>query len=273
MAETKGFIGQAFTNFGRHHDTILAAAFAYYAVFSIAPMLVIIIAVVSLIYGEAAAQGQIVGQISGIVGQDAAGYIQTLIASTSKSGGSLPASLIGLGTLLLSATTLIAQLRTSLDIIWETEETSGIKAQAKERLLSLGVILLIGLLFVILLFVNAALPILLRLLPDILPGQALSKALEYGLSIGTMAVLFAVIFKILPRAHVPWSAALTGALATAVLFTVGRIAIGAYLSSKNVGQAYGSAGAAILVLLWIYYSALALFLGAEFTRLWSKRKV
>ena len=252
----------------------LGAALAYYTVFSLAPILVIAIAVASAVFGEEAAKGEIVGQIRGLVGEDGAQAIQALIESASRRGTGSRATLIGLVVLLFGSTSAFSQLQWALNTIWDvpSRRRPGIWHLIRDRLLSFAAVLGTGFLLSVSLVLSAAAAALSRYgwgwLHEI--GGVLEVADFFG-SIIVHTLLFAMIFKVLPDADIEWGDVWVGAVATAVLFYVGRLAIGLYLGKSAVGAAYGAAGWIILVLAWVYYSAQIVLFGAEFTRAFAER--
>src|SRR5262249_9605392 len=252
----------------------LGAALAYYTVFSLAPILVIAIAVASAVFGEEAAKGEIVGQIRGLVGEERAQAIQALIGSGSRQGTGSRATLIGLVVLLFGSTSAFSQLQAALNIVWDvpSQRRSGIWHLVRDRLLSFAAVLGTGFLLSVSLVLSAAAAALSRYgwgrFHDI------AGVLETADLFGSMIVhtmLFAMIFKILPDADIEWRDVWVGAVATSVLFYVGKLVIGLYLGRSQVGAAYGAAGWIILVLAWVYYSAQIVLFGAEFTRAYAER--
>jgi membrane protein len=252
----------------------LGAALAYYTVFSLAPILVIAIAVASAAFGEEAAKGEIVGQIRGLVGEDGAQAIQALVESASRQGTGSRATLIGLVVLLFGSTSAFSQLQWALNTIWDvpSRRRSGLWHLVRDRLLSFAAVLGTGFLLSVSLVLSAGAAALSRYgwgwLHEI--GGVLEVADFFG-SMIVHTLLFAMIFRVLPDADIEWGDVWVGAVATAVLFYVGKLAIGLYLGESAVGAAYGAAGWIILVLAWVYYSAQIVLFGAEFTRAFAER--
>jgi len=254
----------------------LGAALAYYTVFSIAPLLVVSIAIAGLVFDEEAARGQIVGQLGGLLGPQGASAIETMVEKASlREGASIGASLLAFGTILLGASGAFGQLQAALNEIWDVTPKSegGVWRAVRRRLLSFGMVLVIGFLLLVSLVVAAGVAAL-----DGLVGarseawQPLLAALHLVVSMGLATLLFAAIFKLLPDRDIRWRHVWIGALVTALLFEVGKWAIGLYLGNASVGSMYGAAGSLVVVLVWVYYSAQILFLGAEFTQVWSRRR-
>lgn len=264
---------QTIKEYGEDKLSRLAAALAYFTIFSIAPVLVIIISVAGLILGQQAVQNEIAGQIEGLVGSEAAIMIQDMIASASDTGSSTIATIVGVALLLFGATGLFAQLQDSLNTIWEIKPApeSGIKKFITKRIFSFTMILGIAFLLLVSLVISAALAAVTRYFEGLLPGSdVLWQVLNYVITFGVITLLFAMIYKILPDAKIAWSDVWLGAAVTAFLFMIGQFAIGLYLGRSSVSSSYGAAGSLVVILLWVYYSAQILFIGAEFTQVYAK---
>lgn len=248
----------------------LAAALAYYTVFSIAPLLLIAISVAALWFGRDAAQEQIVSQISGVVGENSAQAISGMLQAAGKSGTGIIAAVIGAFALVFGATGVFMQLQDALNTIWEVKPKKGIKGVIVHRLLSLGVVLAIGLLILASLVASSFLAS--TALPSWIPGSALIwRLVSIAVDLGVLTILFALIFKYLPDVKIAWRHVWVGSVVTALLFAVGKFALGMYLGRVAVSSAYGAAGSIIVLLLWIYYSAQILLFGAEFTQVHASR--
>jgi membrane protein len=247
----------------------LGAALAYYMTFSIAPLLILAIAVSGLVYGENAARGQIVGQIGGIVGRQAAEAIQTMIQGASQPGKGTAASIVGIATLLLGASGVFAQLQFSLNTIWGVAPKPGraIATIIRQRLLSFAMTLATGFLLLVSLALTAWLAALATWVGGFFSQAAvLGQTLNFVLSFAVITALFAILFKFLPDARVGWRDVWLGSAVTALLFTIGKHLIGLYLGHGGVISAYGAAGSLVVVLVWVYYSAQIFFFGAEITQ-------
>ena len=251
------------------------AAIAYYTIFSIAPMLVIIIAIVGLIYGPQAAHGAIKGELQGMMGADGAYAIQTMIASASNRHSGIVATLLGIGTLLVTASGVFGEMQIALNVIWNVRtkgRSSTVSRLVRARAISLGLVAALGFMLVISLAVSTAVAALGFALQHMLPGiDLLIQLLNFLVSFAMITVLFAAIYKVLPDQSIEWYDVWVGALTTALLFTIGKTAIGLYIGSSQVASSYGAAGALVIVLLWIYYSAQIFLFGAEFTKAFAKR--
>ncbi|MBX6317490.1 YihY/virulence factor BrkB family protein [Pigmentiphaga sp.] len=254
-----------------HRASSKGAALALYMVFSLAPILLLVIAIAGAFFGEEAVRNQLVGQMRSLTGQQGAEAIQTVLASAQQSDKGWAAALISTVLLMFSATTAFAELKDSLDELWDVpaSKTSGVWAQIRSRLLSFGLVLVLALFLLISLTVNAALTALQDYWHAFWVESAFATTAMLASSLFSFAVvtaLFAVVFKLLPSTSIPWRDVLPGALVTAVLFSVGKSVIGLYLGHGNVASSYGVAGSVIALILWIYYSAQIFFFGAAFTR-------
>lgn len=253
---------------------LLAAALAYYTIFSLAPLLIIVIAIAGLAFGEEAARGTLDNQIAGLVGTDGAKTIQTMIQSAYQPSSGIVASVISIVTLLLGASGVFAQLQEALNTIWEAppKKGDGIGSMVKSRTLSFAMVLVIGFLLLVSLVISAALATVNSFFSSLLPGfDFLWQLVNFAISFAVITVLFGLIYRVLPDVKVPWSDVWHGAVVTSLLFTVGKWLIGLYLGHSSVSSAYGAAGSFVVVLIWVYYSAQILLFGAEFTQVYSKR--
>jgi membrane protein len=269
-----GVLKRAAVKWNRDDCLMLGAALAYYTIFSLAPILVIAIAVAGALFGARAAQGEIVGQIRTLVGDEGAIAIQSLIESASRQEAGALATFIGLAVLLFGSTSAFSQLQSALNTIWEVkpEAHSGIWDMIRARFLSFTAVLGTGFLLSVSLVLSAAGAAFARFGWGRMP--AIGQMLELADFLGSMLVhtlLFAMIFKLLPDAPIRWRDVWVGAGVTAGLFFVGKLAIGLYLGASQVGAAYGAAGWVILILAWVYYSAQIVLFGAEFTRAYATR--
>lgn len=263
---------ETFTQWLEHKAPRLAAALAYYMVFSLAPLLVIAIAIAGAVFGEDAARGEIVTRIGGFVGRDAASVIEKAIANASEPDLSNIASLISVAILLFGASGVFAQLQDALNTIWGVQPRPGrvVKQFISKRILSFGMVLSLGLFVILSLLLTGGISALSQL--NLLPGfPFIWKFLSLGVSFGLVTLFFALIFKFLPDAKVAWSDVWIGAIITSILFAIGRSLLGWYLGKTSFASTYGAAGSLIVLLAWIYYSAQILFLGAEFTEVYARK--
>jgi membrane protein len=248
----------------------MGAAIAYYTVFSVAPLLVIVIAIAGAVFGHEAVQGQISAQLSGLVGAQGADMVEGLVASASDTDRGLVAGLISIAVLLLGATTVFAELQSALDRIWKVpaaKKPSGIFGLLRARLLSFGLILGVAFLLMVSLVVSAGLAAFGAWAGSLMPGwEMLLQVLNTVVSLAILSILFALIFKYMPSTRVAWRDVRVGAFVTAVLFEIGKIGIGLYLGKSGMSESFQAAGAIVLLLAWVYYAAQIFLLGAEFTR-------
>ena len=248
----------------------MGAAISYYTVFSLAPLLVIVIAIAGAVFGREAVEGQIVSQISGLIGKDGADLVQGLVASASDTDRGLVAGLISVVILLVGATTVFAELQSALDRIWHTpeaEKPSGVAAIFKARVLSMGLILGLAFLLMVSLSVSAGLAALGTWFGGLLPGwEILLYLLNTVISVAIATVLFGMIFKLMPTARVAWRDVWVGAAVTAVLFEIGKLGIGLYIGKSGMNESFAAAGSLVVLLVWVYYAAQIFLLGAEFTK-------
>ncbi len=247
----------------------MGAAISYYTVFSIAPLLIIVIAVAGLVWGRDAVQGEIVAQLTGLIGQDGAVGVQALIESANKPAKGVIATLISVVVLLVGATTVFAELQSALDRVWDvppSQKASGIWATLRARLLSLGFILGLGFLLSVSLVFSAGVAAFGGWANGLFPGwELLLQIVNTAISLGISSLLFAMIFKLMPQASVSWRDVWVGAAVTAVLFEVGKALIGLYIGKSSVTSSFAAAGSLVVLLVWVYYSAQIFLLGAEFT--------
>jgi membrane protein len=253
----------------------LSSAVAYYAIFSLPALLVIIIAVAGIFFGQEAVRGQVAGQIGHMLGKDAGEGIQTMIINASKSGKNTIATIIGIATLLFGATGVFIQLQKSLNKIWKVKANpnEGFKRLLALRATSLGLILAIGFLLLVSLVITAALAALGNWITHLLPDFMLyvMYVVNFLISFGMMTLLFAMIYKFLPDVNIHWKTVWFGAMVTAFLFEIGKFLLSIYFGKAEPASAYGAAGSVVLILLWVSYSCMILFFGAAFTRIYGRR--
>jgi membrane protein len=247
----------------------MGAALAYYTMFSLAPLLLIVISVAGLVFGQDAARGEIQAQLSALMGDKGAAAVQDLLASVGEPAEGAAATVLGVVLLLIGSTTVFGELQDSLDRIWRVpapRRTSGWFSLVRARLLSFGMIMAIGFLLMVSLVVSAALATLGRWWqPGFGAWVAVAETINSMGSFAMVAAMFALIYKVMPRVRVLWRDVWVGALFTALLFTAGKSLIGLYVGRSGVTSAFGAAGSLVVVLLWVYYSAQIFLLGAEFT--------
>ncbi len=269
LADARRLLTAAVMGWWADNAMSLGAAIAFYTVFSLAPMLLAVIAVAGLVFGQEAAQGAMVTQVGGLVGKDGAEAIQTMIASASNFGSGVLGTVVGVVTFLFLATGAIVELQNDLNIVWKVKpsERSGVLLFIRTRLLSLGLIVGFGFLLLVSLTVDAGLSAVGHYLSAAFSGAAtLLHILNFVVSLAVTVLLFAAIFKILPDVDLGWRDVWIGAVITALLFTLGKFVIGLYLGRSNLTSSFGAAASVITILLWIYYSSLIVLFGAEFTK-------
>ena len=253
----------------------LSAALAYYTIYSLAPLLVLVIALAGIFLGEDAIRGQIFSQIHGLLGNQAANQIQDMIKRVGLSGKSNTALIISVVTLLTGATSIFVEIQSSVNLIWrvKAKPKRGWLKLLKNRLLSSSLVVSLGFLLLVSLIVNGILLALsdqlTRFFPDL--GIYLIQVLNFSLSTAVVTVLFGVIFKVLPDANISWKDVRWGAIFTALLFMLGRYLIGLYIETVGKESTYGAAGSLIVILTWIYYTAAILYFGAEFTQAYANQ--
>lgn len=265
---------ETFQEWSDDNASSLAAALAYYTVFSIAPMVVIAIAIAGAIFGEEAARGEIVGQIQGLVGTEGAKVIETAIENSGRSDARGPASLISVALLFFGASGVFVQLQDSLNQIWNVKARpeKGVTNFIRKRILSFFAVIGIGFLLLASLILSAVLSAFNHYLSDYVRDIGMvAQFLNSAISFGVITFLFAFIFKYLPDARITWKDVRVGAIITAILFTFGKYILGLYLGMGTLGSTYGAAGSLVVFLLWVYYSAQICFFGAEFTQVYARR--
>ena len=264
---------RAFGNWLDDYAPSMGAALACYTVFSVAPLLVIAIAVAALMFGQDVAHAAILDQARGLIGENGANAIEGLLVSAQKPEQGVLASTLGILVLLVGATTVFAELESSLNRIWRVapQQGSGVWHFIRTRLLSFGMLLAIGFLLIISLVVSAAVAIWSRYWSAWFGGpEALLHAANFVISVAVITVLFAMIYRFMPRVKILWRDVWMGALLTSLLFSLGKFLIGLYIGNSGVGSSYGAAGAPVVLLVWVYYSAQIFLMGAEFTKVYAE---
>ena len=264
-----GVLRCAATEWLAHRAASKGAALAFYTLFSLAPILVLVIAVAGLFYGHEAAQGQLLDELRGLVGAQGAETIQAILAGARNKEDGLWATIVAGALLLVGATSVFAELKDSLDEIWgiPPPKDAGFWDLVRTRLLSFGLILVLGFLLMVSLVVSAALAVIEHYIGGMWKEAAVIMGwVARGISFLVIATLFGVIYKLLPRIKLSWHDVIIGAVGTAAMFTLGKFLIGLYIGNSGAADSFGAAGSLIALLLWVYYSAQIFFLGAEFAR-------
>lgn len=263
-------IRETFDEWNKDNAARLSAALAYYTVFSLAPLLIVVIAVAGLAFGREAASGQIFAQIQGLIGANGAKLIEDMVANASKPAEGILATVIGVVTLLLGASGVFGELQGSLNDIWnvKAKPQNGVMGFLRSRFFSFSMVLVTGFLLLVSLIFGAMSAAAARFVGGV---SVVGEIINFILGVVMTTVLFALIFKYLPNVRLAWRDVWTGAFITSLLFNVGRLLIGLYLGQGSVASAYGAAGSLVIILLWVYYSAQILFFGAEFTQVFARR--
>lgn len=271
------FLKQVGLEFSQDDCPRMAAALAYYTVFSLAPLMILLLLLAGIVFDPSDIEGRIEAQVASVVGSDGAKQVNTMLHSASNpEGGAWPGLLSGIG-LLFGASGVVLQLQRALNDAWEVKpdpDQGGVWNFITKRLFSLAMILGLAFVLIVSLAMSTLISALDEKLIEYLPrqlGEGAAKGFDLTITVLILSLLFAAIFKVLPDAEVRWRDVFVGALLTSLLFVVGKFAMGMYLGSKNMESTFGAAGSLALILLWVYYSGIILLLGAEFTQVWAKR--
>lgn len=268
-------IKQSFSDFIDNNVLKLSAALAFYTIFSLPAMLIIVISVSNIFYGREAIEGTLYNQISGFVGTEAAVQIQQTIRNAAISHNSYFATMVGLVTLLVGATSVFSEIQDSINHIWKLKpklkKGKGVLKMIMNRLLSFSLVVGLGFILLVSLAINGAMDLLIHRLTRMFPELTVIMVYLFNLllTFGITSLLFGMIFKVLPDARIQWKQVRAGAFTTAALFMVGKFLIGYYLGHSELSSTYGTAGSAIVLLLWVYYSAMILYFGAVFTHVYA----
>lgn len=272
---TGKILKNAFNGFIDDRALKLSAALSYYTIFSLAPLLLLMISLAGVFFGRDAIQGHVFREINGLIGNEAAAQIQDIIKNMELSGKTNFAIAIGAVTLFIGATSVFAEIQDSINIIWKVKvkPKRGWLKLLKDRLLSSSLIVGLGFLLIVSLMVNGVLLALNDLFKSYFPEVTILvfHAINIAVSFAVISLLFGVIFKVLPDVKIGWKDVRMGAFFTACLFMLGRYVIGLYIETTSTGSAYGAAGSLIVILVWVYYTAAILYFGAEFTRAYAEQ--
>jgi membrane protein len=267
---------ESFKGFSDHKVTKLSASLAYFTTFSIGPLLIVLIFIAGRVFGDEAAQGTVFNQIKDFIGPNGAEQIQTMIKNAAINGKNGVAAIVGVITLLIGATTVFGEIQDSINSIWgvKAKPKSGIMKLVMTRLLSFGMIASLGFLLLVSLAVTAIVESiggrLEKAFPDI--AVVIIYIANLIISLAVITALFAIIFKVLPDVRIKWKAIWPGAIATAILFMIGKFLISLYITKSDIGNTYGAAGSLVILIVWVYYSAMILYFGAEFTKSYALQK-
>lgn len=266
----------SFTGFSDHKITKLSASLAYFTTFSLGPLLIVIIFIAGKIFGQEAAEGTVYEQVKTFIGTDAAAQIQTMIKNAAINGKSGFPAVVGIVTLLIGATTVFGEIQDSINSIWgvKPKPKVGIMKLVMTRLLSFGMIASLGFLLLVSLAITAVVEGLGERLRAVFPDVAVVVLYIINLIVtfSVITVLFAIIFKVLPDVRIKWKDIWPGAVATAILFMIGKFLISLYISTSDFGNTYGAAGSLVILIVWVYYSSIILYFGAEFTKSYALQK-
>lgn len=262
------------TNFIADEAFSRGAAIAFYTVFAIAPLMVIVIAIAGLMFGRQGAQGAIVGQLASLLGRRGAQGLQALLDGAYKPTSGLVAASLGILTLFIAAGSVFGELQAALNRIWKVEPPPlSVPEIVRVRAISFGLVMAVGFLSLVLLLVSTGITAADQYLDRFFAGaQVLFAGLNFAASLGIMTLMFAAIYRVLPDRRIAWHDAMIGAVVTAALFSIGKSLIGVYLGSRFVTRVYGAAGGVVIILLWIYFAAQIFLFGAEFTRAYAERR-
>jgi membrane protein len=266
---------QTFSVWYEHDAPHLGAALAFYTILSLAPLVILVVPIAALVFGHSAAQNQLIDQVGNVIGRQGYYAVKAMIEEAHKPASGTFASIIGIIALLFGASGVFGELRSALNKIWEVKagNEGAVRASIKQRFFSFGMVLAVGFLLLVSLVISAVLAIIGRFFVGFLPAPALAlNAVDVVVSLIGTAMLFALIFRYVPQTKIGWKEVGIGAAATAVMFMVGKFLIGLYLGKAAVGSAYGAAGSLVVVIVWVYYSAMIFLFGAEFTHVLDSRR-
>lgn len=271
MKQIIGIAKETFKDFSDDKCPRMAAALSYYTVFSLPALLILILAIVSLFVDPTDARGRLMDQITGLVGPKGGDAMRTMVEHANQQNGGIMA-VVGIITLILGATGAFTQLQDALNTAWEVkpDPAKGLKVMLFKRFMSFGMILVIAFMLLVSFVISAMVSAFGDLLNNYLggAGEFIGQVVQLVIGLGVTWLLFAMMFKVLPDAKIGWKDVWVGAFVTALLFTIGRFAIGLYLGKSSSADAFGAAAALAIIFVWIYYAAVILFLGAEFTQVW-----
>lgn len=276
-ADHSGFVSvwrETLHGWSDHEDLRLGASLAYYTIFSIAPLFLIVLAIAGFCFGKEAASPQLFNQVSDLVGTQGGEAIQALVASANKPHAGIWATIVAAITLIIGSMGVFIELQNALNTIWQVRRKpgSGLRHFIKARVLSFALVLALGFLLLVSLVVSAVLAALGKFMSGFMPGEEiLWQVINFGISLGLITLLYALILKYLPDVKVPWRDVWMGAFMASLLFNFGKFALGLYLGRTSTASVYGAAGSLVIILLWVYYSSQTLFLGAEFTRVKARK--
>ena len=274
LAGAWGFLAEIYREWAQDRAVTLGAALAFYTTFSMAPLLIIVIAVFGMILGETTVQEEIVRRVNDLVGPQGAHAVTMMIRGAYRPGAGLPATIIGLTVIVIGSTSAFVMLQQALNLMWgaRVNRKSSVWHFVRERLLSFVMIMVIGIFLVLSFILSIVLSFVTGFFQNLLPVPPfLIQASDFCLSLGLITILFAVVYKILPEVKIAWADVWVGAAITAILFTLGKFLFAMYLSHSSIRSAYGAASSLAVFLMWVYYSAQVFFIGAEATQVYANR--
>ncbi|MGI4830161.1 MAG: YihY/virulence factor BrkB family protein [Janthinobacterium lividum] len=272
LKECPALLKRSFNDWNDDNAPRLGAALAFYTILSISPLVILVIAIVSVVFDRSKAQAHLLNQVQAIMGPDGRNAVQTMLASGQKASSGIFATLLGLATLVFGASGVFGELRSALNTIWEAKPkaSSGLWGLLRERFFSIGMVFSVGFVLLVSLLASAGLAAVTTFFKGFLPIPSIVLgSLNFVVSFLGIAVLFGFILKYVPETKVEWRDVRIGALATALLFTIGKSLLGLYLGKASPGSAYGAAGSLVVMVIWVYYSAQIFFFGAEFTHVYA----
>jgi membrane protein len=273
MKKYLGLLRQTFTEFGQDKAPRLGAALAYYTIFSMAPLILIAIAIAGIVFGEEAARGGITRELGKVMGSNTAKAVEELVQHAAKPKAGSVATIVGIITLLFGASGVFGQLKDAMNTIWNVEpkKAGGVLGFVKQRFWSMAMVMGVGFLLLVTLIVDAGISALHEQINRMIPGGSmLVQAIQLSISLALITFLFAMIFRFLPDVKVAWRDVWLGAAITALLFVLGKFGLGMYLARAAPGSSFGAAGSLVILLIWVYWSSQILFLGAEFTQVYAR---
>jgi len=266
-------LSETFAGWNRHEAPRMGAALAFYTILSLAPLVILVISFLALVFGQSSAQEQLISQVRNLVGHQGAEAVEGLIVQARQPASGWFAAIIGLITLLIGASGVFGELRSGLNMIWNVTPRieHGLWGVIRQRFFSFGMVLAVGFLLLVSLVVGTALAAVGKFFGGMLPlPEFVLGALNQVVSLGGTVVLFALLFRYVPETRIAWRKLWVGAMVTGMMFTIGKFLIGLYLGKAGVGSAYGAAGSLVVMIVWVYYSAMIFLFGAEFTYVWGR---
>lgn len=268
-------LSQSFADWNEDNAPRLGAALAFYTILSISPLVILVVAIVSLIFDRSNAQHHLLDQIQSLMGPEGRSAVESMLASGQKVSSGIFSTVIGLATLLFGASGVFGELRAALNTIWEVnpKASSGIWSVLRERIFSIGMVFSVGFILLVSLLASTGLAVMTKFFSGLLPIPTIVLSIfNFFVSLLGISVLFGLILKYVPETKVEWADVRVGAVATALLFTIGKSLLGLYLGKASPGSAYGAAGSLVVLVVWVYYSAQIFFFGAEFTHVYAQAK-